>query len=1231
MEQPKAFLSIDDEPVSPGINATYYDPEGDVLLLEAILNSEPLPPLPNHKDYSPGIQREIKMCEAKTVESSIDEPPEVELKDLPPHLEYAFLEGDNKLPVIIAKDLNVEEKAALIKVLKSHKRALAWKLSDIKGINPEFYTHKILMEEDYTPAVQHQEWISRIVKTLSCSQVCPFISQEFSHPHLSFVETDIQEKDKKKAKNKQNRARNGKDKVKSKPKGLVYCSGCLSGKYTVLAVCQIVHCASDLSFLTAICLIRQRFLKTISHRDLGNKPLPISFLGSGLVLLLHRGLPLYSSSGLAVLLRSGLTLHHSKNISDYIVGVKRMGVNILKSIDEGPFQMGTFQETLAEGNEDKERYNADIRATNILLQGLPKDIYTLINHYTDAKDIWDNVKMLLEGETIHDYYVRFSKLINDMRNIKMTMSRMQLNSKFVNNMLPEWGRFVTAVKLNRGLRDSNYDQLYAYLKQQEAHANENKMILERFTQHNVDPLALMSNVPHQQYYSQSSTTPPSTHIQPHFADNTQLDSSLSPTDNLIENLTNTLALLTQSYKTYLPQTNNQLRTSSNPRNQATVQDDRVVVQNVQGRQNRGQGNNARGIGELFEGRQDNAVDEDVDEQPVQDLTLNMDNVFQADNCDAFDSDVDEAPTAQTMFMENLSSAYPVYDEASPSYDSDILSEVPDHDDYQDAVCKHHEIHEMHDEVQPNYVVDSHDDYTSDSNMISYVKDNAVPVVQSNVCYVPNDAYMMILNDMHEQSAQCVSVATQNNVVDKPLTAKLATYKEQVELYKRRAKFELTEREQKIDEQLRIVITYRNIKEENLKRELQSVNMHLNSTINHNKSMVEEVTSLEKDFKQKENKYLEEFLDMKALKEKVAIGYKNPFYLAKAKQVQPALYSGHEIVKPNHARVLVHDSEDTLEIAETTRKQMNEKNERPRDLLKMKAEALKEQTTTSRPIQALTVYPPNTPAMLVPRVLPTKKICEELEAEVDQNVVNRKYDEIERKIILITNDNLIADCLSKEVFYIATNSELTVSRFTDMHNAHTAVQARCLKLEAELSKLKDKIQKDDDNELVKCFSNLKTRSEANRTFDFRALDFHITQLTKKAIVLQEQNELFRAENAKIKQHYKELYDSIKITRTKHIDQTTALLTKNESLKVQIKDKMKCVTMDSVKPEVLASGMYAIDVEPLPPRCRNNRKVHLDYLNHLKESVETLREIVKEARVERPLDRSLASACLYTKQF
>ncbi|GJW33178.1 reverse transcriptase domain-containing protein [Tanacetum coccineum] len=158
LEEANAFIAIDDEPISREIDATYYDPEGDILILEALLNSDPLPPLPNHKDYSPGIRKELKVVEAKTVKSSIDEPPEVELKDLPPHLEYTFLEGDDKLPVIIAKDLKDEEKAALIKVLKSHKRAIAWKLSDIKGVDPEFCTHKILMEEDYKPTVQSQRW-----------------------------------------------------------------------------------------------------------------------------------------------------------------------------------------------------------------------------------------------------------------------------------------------------------------------------------------------------------------------------------------------------------------------------------------------------------------------------------------------------------------------------------------------------------------------------------------------------------------------------------------------------------------------------------------------------------------------------------------------------------------------------------------------------------------------------------------------------------------------------------------------------------------------------------------------------------------------------------------------------------------------------------------------------------------------------------------------------------------
>nr|GEZ08793.1 reverse transcriptase domain-containing protein [Tanacetum cinerariifolium] len=181
-EEADAFLGLEDDPNSPKINPLYYDPEGDILLLEDILNSGPLPPLPNHEQHFPSFKKELKVCEAKTVKSSVDEPPEVELKDLPPHLEYAFLEGDNKLPVIIAKELRDEEKSALIKVLKSHKRAIAWKLSDIQGINPEFCTHKILMEEDCKPAVQHQRRVNPKIHDVIKKEVEKLLDARLIYP-----------------------------------------------------------------------------------------------------------------------------------------------------------------------------------------------------------------------------------------------------------------------------------------------------------------------------------------------------------------------------------------------------------------------------------------------------------------------------------------------------------------------------------------------------------------------------------------------------------------------------------------------------------------------------------------------------------------------------------------------------------------------------------------------------------------------------------------------------------------------------------------------------------------------------------------------------------------------------------------------------------------------------------------------------------------------------------------
>nr|GEZ77065.1 hypothetical protein [Tanacetum cinerariifolium] len=630
-----------------------------------------------------------------------------------------------------------------------------------------------------------------------------------------------------------------------------------------------------------------------------------------------------------------------------------------------------------------------------------------------------------------------------------------------------------------------------------------------------------------------------------------------------------------------------------------------------------------------------------------------------------------------------------------------------------------EEHVMHDSVQLGHVVDLHANHTSISSMIpydQYVKDNDVSVVHSTASSVPNDTFMMIYDDM-----------------------------EQVELYKRQAKFELTEREQEINEQVRLVILHRNLKEETLKRELHSTKLQLTSTINRNKSMVEETTFMKQNFKQKENKLLADFLNMKSLREKVedrlvkqdqslqivhmlcrprplnndlnkvAIGYKNPLCLTSAKQAQPALYHGHEILKDNHARAKVHNSEDTLEITELTRKKMNAKMTDPEcvthkvkiahhdysienllatftpqkqltpeqiywtnDLMKLKSEALKERAKRITPstitdgergfeqtkacylqevipfFQTIKDNFEGIQKALTREVKQMKDVFKELEAEVAQCAVDRKHDAIDLKNLLIANDNLIAECLSKEVFSVATKSELNVARFAEMRVADTSVEARCLALKAELATLRDKRQywksppspdKDTpdfdsvfvigkmqaslqgkDNfirQLKKQISKLQvTNSDTECTVKVRTTDFQVTKVTDPVTNLQAQTDCLRAENDKVKQHYKQLYDSIKITRAKHIKQVTKLTAKNVMLKTS-------VSKAKVQPPALTRTKHAVDVEPIVPRLRNNREAHLDYLRHLKESVETIRDIVEEAKVVRPLNRSIVSAFRYTQ--
>nr|GEV68436.1 hypothetical protein [Tanacetum cinerariifolium] len=276
----------------------------------------------------------------------------------------------------------------------------------------------------------------------------------------------------------------------------------------------------------------------------------------------------------------------------YIRG-KEHGKDLFDLVLNGPFTYGTFEvpatpttaaymrERTYEDLIEKERIREEcnIRTTNIVLQGLPPDVYNLFNHHTLAKEIWNRVKLLIEGtelslqeresklydefgrfmsekgETIHSYYLRFAQLLNDVNTIRITLQKLQVNLRLA--------------------------------------------------------------VP-----------------------------SFLPTDDTIASLNKAMDFISTTFASRYPPTNNQLHTLSNPRNQATIQDGRVMVQNIQGRQSQGYASS---------GSRGNAT-----------WKLTIPTIFQNDDLDAFDSDYDEAPSASVVLMAKLS-----------AFDSDVLSEKHD--------------------------------------------------------------------------------------------------------------------------------------------------------------------------------------------------------------------------------------------------------------------------------------------------------------------------------------------------------------------------------------------------------------------------------------------------------------------------------------------------------------------------------------------------------------------------
>ncbi|GJR40340.1 hypothetical protein Tco_1216024 [Tanacetum coccineum] len=525
------------------------------------------------------------------------------------------------------------------------------------------------------------------------------------------------------------------------------------------------------------------------------------------------------------------------------------GRMILASVEKGPLVWPSITEDgvtrLKEYVEltpaEAIQADCDIKAINIILQGLPTEIYALLY---DEFDKFTYKK----GESLHEYYLRFTLLSMYEHSKGMPLEQFQVNTKFLNTLPDEWSKFVTDVKLVKDLHTTNVDQLHAYLQQHERHANEKG-------------------------------------------------------DDPIDSINHMMSFLTAVVTSQYPTTNNQLRTSLNPCQQATIYDGKVTVQPVQGRQTTyaagttrkytpGEGHIAKQCTKPKRKRnetwfndkvllvQAQASGQALTEEEIAFLAdpglpdiqtsqtvITHNAAYQADDLDAYDSDCDELNSAKIALMANLS-----------KNGSDALTEVhnPDNLNY-DLFNQSEQI--MMSSEQSNDVSQTETDITSDSNIIpysQYLSETQQETVQNSNSSAQQD--VLILSMFDQLSTQVTHCTTVNKAFELPSLTDIKKSKIHIEQVQEKDCLMKTVSELKNDLKLE--------ENRNIDREI----------------------ALEKKIKQLDNIIFKRGQSAQTVhmmtkskicydhSSKQAIGFEKPFYLKKARESKPKLYDGNTILK-----------------------------------------------------------------------------------------------------------------------------------------------------------------------------------------------------------------------------------------------------------------------------------------------------------------------------------------------
>ncbi|GJV60594.1 hypothetical protein Tco_1466694 [Tanacetum coccineum] len=534
------------------------------------------------------------------------------------------------------------------------------------------------------------------------------------------------------------------------------------------------------------------------------------------------------------------------------------GRMILASVEKGPLVWLTI--TVDGATRPKEyteltaaetiQADCDIKAINIILQGIPPEIYALVSQHRVAKGIWEKIQLLMQGTSLTKQE-RECKLYDEFD--KKLLEQFQVNTKFLNTLHAEWSKFVTDVKLVKDVHTTNVDKIHAYLEQHERHANEVRLMHER----NSDPLALRGDDP-------------------------------------IDAINHVMSFLTTVVTSRYPTTNNQLRNSSNPRQKDTINDGRVTLQPIHGRQTsfactkpkKKQDDSwfkekvllvqAQAHGQILnEEELAFLADPDIPEGQATQTFITHNAAYQADDLDAYDSDYDELNTAKGSLMAN-----------SSHYGSDALFEVHNHDNVNNNIINQ-AVQAMPSFEQSDVVNHSETEITSDNNIIPYSQ------------------YLIEL--------QQPVINLDNQSVNNTLTAELERYKEQVKVLNEGQNITLTSKDNISDSCAQSV-------------EINHLKQTLSEHLKENESLMQTISLLKYDFKKEESRNIDKEIALeKRIKQldnivfkrdqsaqtvhmltkpqffydhttKQALGFQNPFYLKKAAMRKTKLYEGNVINK-----------------------------------------------------------------------------------------------------------------------------------------------------------------------------------------------------------------------------------------------------------------------------------------------------------------------------------------------